>query len=256
MVALQEEVVVGNLVAPAPWAFAREGALRWPWLTGLQRLGETLWRSILEGGRRRKRSSSMPMSAVEKQIQTVSAQAARTLLGRRSMSATLQRGCGRPQYGFRAGCGGLDRCIAANLRASFLSFEGYAIPHMLGTECSIVHTSSVTGVSGVRNRAAYSATKGAIVALTRNMALDYARFSHSCELRLSRVHTNATARCPARPDPEKAARLEKLHPLGRLGTPEDIASAVLFLASADASWITGQALAVDGGFSVGVAEDI
>ena len=57
-------------------------------------------------------------------------------------------------------------------------------------------------------------------------------------------------------DPDKAARLVKLHPLGRLGTPEDIASAVLFLASEQASWITGQALAVDGGFSAGVAEDI
>ena len=120
---------------------------------------------------------------------------------------------------------------------------------------SIVHTSSATGIVGVRNRAAYSATKGAIVALTRNMALDYARY---------RIRVNCV--CPGftrtplldalLKDPDKAARLVKLHPLGRLGTPEDIASAVLFLASEQASWITGQALAVDGGFSAGVAEDI
>ncbi len=141
---------------------------------------------------------------------------------------------------------GWDRCIAVNLRG---------VPYMLDKGGSIVHTSSVTGIVGVRSRAAYSATKGAIVALTRNMALDYARY---------RIRVNCV--CPGftrtplldalLEDPEKVGRLVKLHPLGRLGTPEDIASAVLFLASEQASWITGQALAVDGGFSAGVAEDI
>ena len=149
---------------------------------------------------------------------------------------------------------GWDRCIAVNLRGVFLSSK-YSIPYMLDKGGSIVHTSSATGIVGVRNRGAYSATKGAIVALTRNMALDYARY---------RIRVNCV--CPGftrtplldalLKDPDKAARLVKLHPLGRLGTPEDIASAVLFLASEQASWITGQALTVDGGFSAGVAEDI
>src|SRR5260370_32410476 len=69
---------------------------------------------------------------------------------------------------------GWDRCIAVNLRGVFLSSK-YAIPYMLDKGGSIVHTSSGTGIVGVRNRAAYSATKGPIVALTRTMALDYAR---------------------------------------------------------------------------------
>jgi len=57
-------------------------------------------------------------------------------------------------------------------------------------------------------------------------------------------------------DPERARKLMEMHPLGRLGTPEDIANAVLFLASDESSWITGQALAIDGGFSAGRPEDI
>ena len=57
-------------------------------------------------------------------------------------------------------------------------------------------------------------------------------------------------------DPIKKKRLVDTHPLGRLGTPEDVANAVVFLASDLASWITGQALAVDGGFSAGRPEDI
>src|SRR5579862_3140565 len=149
---------------------------------------------------------------------------------------------------------GWDRCVAANLRGVYLSSK-YAIPYMLERGGSIVHISSVTGIVGTRNRAAYTAAKGALVALTRNMALDYAEH---------RIRVNCV--CPGftrtpliqalLADPEKTARLTKLHPLGRLGEPEDIASAVLFLASDDASWITGQALAVDGGFSAGVALDI
>jgi len=87
------------------------------------------------------------------------------------------------------------------------------------------------------------------------MAMDYARYG----IRVNCVCPGFT-RTPLLDnllrDKDRVARLVKLHPLGRLGTPEDIASAVLFLASENASWITGQALAVDGGFSAGVAEDI
>ena len=57
-------------------------------------------------------------------------------------------------------------------------------------------------------------------------------------------------------DPERHAKLTALHPLGRLGEPEDIANAVLFLASDEAAWITGVALAVDGGFTAGHAQDV
>jgi NAD(P)-dependent dehydrogenase (short-subunit alcohol dehydrogenase family) len=126
---------------------------------------------------------------------------------------------------------------------------------MLNRGGSIINMSSVTGIVGVRNRSAYSASKGAIAALTRNMALDYARF----QIRVNCVCPGFTRTAMAKAlllDPERQGRLVGMHPLGRLGTPEDIANAVVFLASDLSSWITGQALAVDGGFGVGANEDV
>ncbi len=109
---------------------------------------------------------------------------------------------------------------------------------------------SVVGVVGVRNRAAYSASKGAIIALTRNMALDYAEAG----IRVNCLCPGFT-RTPLTKglfaDAERLAKLTALHPLGRLGEPDDIAKAALFLVSDDASWITGQAIAVDGGLTAG-----
>ena len=117
---------------------------------------------------------------------------------------------------------------------------------------SIVHMSSVVGITGVRDRGAYSAAKGALVALTRNMAMDYAE-----------RHIRVNCICPGFvrtpfiqgliADSEREKKLTAMHPIGRLGEPEDIAKAVLFLASDEASWITGHALVVDGGFSAGHA---
>lgn len=146
-----------------------------------------------------------------------------------------------------------DRCMAVNVRGMYLMAR-FAIPRM-SAGASIVNTASVTGIVGVRNRAVYSASKGAIVSLTRNMALDYAgrgiRVNCICP---GFVRTPLLD--PLFADAERARRVTALHPLGRLGTPEDIANAVLFLASDAASWITGHALAVDGGFSAGHAADI
>ena len=71
---------------------------------------------------------------------------------------------------------GWDRCLEVNLKSVYLCSK-YVIPHMLQRFGSIIHTASVTGIVGVRNRAACSATKGAIVILTKNMARDYARYN-------------------------------------------------------------------------------
>jgi NAD(P)-dependent dehydrogenase (short-subunit alcohol dehydrogenase family) len=146
-----------------------------------------------------------------------------------------------------------DRSFEVNVRGTFLASK-YALAHMPDGG-SIVHVSSVTGITGVRNRAAYSATKGAIVALTRNMAMDLAA---------RRIRVNCI--CPGfiktpllaalLEDPDRTARITAMHPLGRLGTTEDVARAVLFIASDHAAWITGTTLVVDGGLTAGQRDDI
>ena len=145
-----------------------------------------------------------------------------------------------------------DAVMAVNVRGAFLVCK-YALPHLREHGGSILHLSSGVATTGLRNRAAYTASKGAVLSLTRNMALDYAA---------DKVRVNCL--CPGFVDtpllatitPERRARLTALHPLGRMGQPEDIAHMALFLISDQASWITGQAIAVDGGFSVGHTEDV
>ena len=149
---------------------------------------------------------------------------------------------------------GWDEVLRVNLRGVFICSK-YFLPHLRRPGGVIVNTSSIVGLVGVRNRAAYSTSKGAVVTLTKNMALDYApegiRVNAVCP---GFVRTGMTSRLFA--DAERERRIAAMHPLGRLATPEDIARAVLFLASDDAAYITGQALAVDGGFTVGRPEDV
>jgi NAD(P)-dependent dehydrogenase (short-subunit alcohol dehydrogenase family) len=148
---------------------------------------------------------------------------------------------------------GWDAVMNVNLRGVFLCSRE-ALKRM-GRGASIVHIGSGVGITGTRNRAAYSASKGAVVALTRNMALDYApkgiRVNCVCP---GFARTGLTAGIFA--DPERKAKIEAMHPLGRMGEPEDIARAVGFLLSEDASWITGVVLPVDGGLSCGHQHDI
>ena len=146
-----------------------------------------------------------------------------------------------------------ERCFDVNARGVFLCAH-FALPYMQRGS-AVVNSASVTGVMGFRNRAAYSATKGAVVALTRNMALDYAplgiRVNCICP---GFVRTPLISAILA--DEARLAKLTALHPLGRLGEPADVVNAVLFLASEEASWITGQCLGVDGGLAAGHAADI
>lgn len=146
-----------------------------------------------------------------------------------------------------------DRVFAANVRGLYLTVK-HALPKM-ARGGAIVLTASVVGITGVRNRAAYSASKGAIVALGRNLALDCA----PAGIRVNCIapgFTETPLLAGLRQDPERLERIRRMHPLGRLGTADDIASAVLFLASEEAAWITGVTLPVDGGFACGHQEDV
>ena len=148
----------------------------------------------------------------------------------------------------------LDLILRVNIRGAFLCAKS-VLPHLTRPGGVIIHTASVVGLVGVRNRAAYSLSKGALITLTKNMALDYApegiRVNAVCP---GFVDTGMTKGLFA--DTERSEAIRKMHPLGRFATSDDIAAAVTFLASDDAAFIPGQALAVDGGFSAGRPEDV
>jgi NAD(P)-dependent dehydrogenase (short-subunit alcohol dehydrogenase family) len=139
--------------------------------------------------------------------------------------------------------------FAVNARGTFLCCK-HAIPAMVARGGgSIVNMGSVAGLVGLRNRAAYSASKGAVLALTRALAIDHVADG---------VRVNAV--CPGTVDSPWVRRLvddagESLdalrarQPMGRLGTPDEIASAVLYLASDDAAFVTGTAFVIDGGLT-------
>ena len=116
---------------------------------------------------------------------------------------------------------------------------------------SIINVASVLGINGARNRAAYAASKGAVVLLTKCMAIDHApdkiRVNAICP---GFIETELTAEVIRKaPDPE-AVRRERtaVHPIGRLGQPEDISGIAVYLASDESAWVTGSAVAVDGGY--------
>ncbi|SPM36212.1 NAD(P)-dependent dehydrogenase, short-chain alcohol dehydrogenase family [Mycobacterium rhizamassiliense] len=140
-----------------------------------------------------------------------------------------------------------DKILAINLKGVFLGMK-YAIPAMLdGGGGAIVNTASASGLVGWKGLACYAAAKAAVVQMTKSAALDYAK---------TNVRINAI--CPgmtytglagAKPDDEVPAGSYLPTPMARWGEPAELASAALFLASDEASFVTGAALAVDGGYS-------
>jgi NAD(P)-dependent dehydrogenase (short-subunit alcohol dehydrogenase family) len=142
-----------------------------------------------------------------------------------------------------------ERVFAVNSRGTYLCCK-YAIPRMVAVGGgTIVNMASVAGMVGLRNRAAYCASKGAVIALTRALAIDHVG---------DKVRVNCI--CPGTVDSPWVRRLlddigEPLEalvarqPLGRLGTPEEIAAAVLYVASDAAAFMTGTALVIDGGLT-------
>ncbi len=114
---------------------------------------------------------------------------------------------------------------------------------------AIVNVSSVAGHIGLESCAAYVASKHAVEGLTKAAALEVAR--HGIRVNAvapGAIQTGMIDRAVGVGDTEARRAIEGMHPLGRMGTPEEVAAAILFLASEEASFITGQSLAVDGGW--------
>jgi len=143
-----------------------------------------------------------------------------------------------------------DRTIAVTLTSVFLCCR-HVIPAMVRQGSgAIVNTASVAGFLRASPQfAAYSAAKGGVVQLTRSVAMDYGRDGIRCNAVCPGfVETPATA--PLMSDPERVRFLTENLLVGRPGQPLDIAAAVLYLASDDAAYVTGQTLVIDGGRSI------
>ncbi|HEX4606258.1 MAG TPA: glucose 1-dehydrogenase [Candidatus Angelobacter sp.] len=141
-----------------------------------------------------------------------------------------------------------DLTLSINVRGLWLLSRA-VLPHMRAAGGgSIINIGSVLGLLGARNRVAYSASKGAVAAITRAMALDHAaeNIRVNC-ISPGIVETDLVAKFNT---DENARRLRvAMHPMGRFGQPADVASAAVFLASDESRWTTGSTLTVDGGYS-------
>lgn len=152
-----------------------------------------------------------------------------------------------------------DRIIDVNLKGVFLGCK-YAIPQMIRQGGgAIVNTASIAGLRGFATLGTYSASKGGVVLLTRTLAVEYARFNIRINCVCPAVVLTPMVERGFLAGPNREETLERLkqqHPMGRLGEPEEVAQAILFLASDEASFITGVPLPVDGGIWAGPAPEL
>jgi NAD(P)-dependent dehydrogenase (short-subunit alcohol dehydrogenase family) len=149
-----------------------------------------------------------------------------------------------------------EKVIDVNLKGTMLSIKAVLDTMMSQRSGSIITVASVEGINGTEGGSVYNASKGGVVLLSKNVAIDYGRMGIRCN-----------AICPGFIDtpllnsvldamPDFKADIQKQIKLGRLGKPEEIAAAASFLASDDASYMTGQCMVVDGGYTSGHSHGI
>ncbi|WP_006245942.1 SDR family NAD(P)-dependent oxidoreductase [Mycolicibacterium tusciae] len=145
---------------------------------------------------------------------------------------------------------GWDEVMAIDGRGMFLTCK-FAIEAMLPTGGgAIVCLSSISGLAGQKRQAAYGPAKFVATGLTKHLAVEWAdRGIRVNAVAPGTIRTDAVKRIPDAPGgAEYLEEIERMHPMGRLGEPAEVASAIVFLASDDASFITGAVLPVDGGY--------
>ena len=147
----------------------------------------------------------------------------------------------------------LDRLYSVNVRGTYLCMRAALEPMLIQKQGVILNLASIAATTGIPDRFAYSMTKGAVLAMTLSTARDFLDQGIRCNcISPARVHTPFVDGFLARNYPgqeaEKMKELEKAQPIGRMGTPDEVATLALYLCSDAASFITGVNYPIDGGF--------
>jgi 2-keto-3-deoxy-L-fuconate dehydrogenase len=145
----------------------------------------------------------------------------------------------------------LDRLYAVNVKGVFLCSK-HALPHLVKAKGVVCNLASIASLIGIAERFAYSMTKGAVLAMTKSIALDFMAQGVRCNcICPARIHTPFVDGYLAKNYPgreqEMFRKLAAYQPLGRMGTPEEVAAMALFLCSDASRFVTGQAFPLDGG---------
>ena len=145
-----------------------------------------------------------------------------------------------------------DRCMNTNVKSVFM-LSRFAMPYLRETKGSIVNVASVVAIKGVKNRAIYSATKGAMIALSQSMAAEYVAegIRINCVSPGTVLSPSLQGRIDRTDDPQAAlANFVARQPLGRLGESEEVAKAIVFAAGQGIGFMTGANIVVDGGMTI------
>ena len=145
-----------------------------------------------------------------------------------------------------------DRSMDVNVKSVFL-LSRMAMPYLRETKGSIVNVASVAALKGLKNRAIYSATKGAMIALSQSMAAEYVGegIRINCVSPGTVYTPSLQGRINQTDDPQAAlANFVSRQPLGRLGTADEVAKAIVFASANDVGFMTGAIIVVDGGMTI------
>jgi NAD(P)-dependent dehydrogenase (short-subunit alcohol dehydrogenase family) len=149
-----------------------------------------------------------------------------------------------------------DRVININLKGTFLSIKAVLDTMVAQRSGSIITIASVEGLNGTEGGSVYNASKGGVVLLSKNIAIDYGRVGIRCNAICPGFIETPMLNNVMGQMPEFKADVVRETKVGRLGQPEEIAGAAFFLASDDSSYVTGHTLVVDGGYTAGHSHGI